>query len=470
MFSYKEQIRKYLAEHKSEVVETLKELARIPSMRGEPQEGAPYGKDCARVLEFVKSLYDSNGIKTELDTQDGYLLAYYGEGKKTLGMYAHADVVVPGDGWSLTTAFEPIEMNGCLVGRGVMDNKSAVIVSLYCVKMLKELNIPFNSNLVLFTGSNEETGMADMKAYAKKHTIPDFAFVNDTKFPFQRGDKGTINYEITSNDKFDFITDIKAGNMKNATLATITVKVKNDDAIYDYLKDKGTDRITITRTDNEIVIDAVGISKHAALPEDSVNAGYLAFGLLADCPALSEKDRNNMKFIADLQLNYYGESLGIEYDDVDFGKLTIINDVVNFADGKITLGMNIRLGGFETYEGLKKQINSETEKANWSIVYTREVADHITPLSDPGLKTCLDVYEKYTGDVGYIPDSNPGGTYGRYLPSCVEIGTEFKRPNRIVLPEGHGYVHQPDEYIGIDELIEGIELTMYMLLACDKNL
>ena len=36
------------------------------------------------------------------------------------------------------------------------------------------------------------------------------------------------------------------------------------------------------------------------------------------------------------------------------------------------------------------------------------------------------------------------------------------------LPAGHGGVHQPDECISIDGFLNAIELTMLMLLECDK--
>ena len=62
-----EKIRNYIQQHKGEIVDTLKELIRIPSVRGEAEENAPFGEECARVLEFTQRLYESNGFDTELD-------------------------------------------------------------------------------------------------------------------------------------------------------------------------------------------------------------------------------------------------------------------------------------------------------------------------------------------------------------------------------------------------------------------
>ena len=51
-----------------------------------------------------------------------------------------------------------------------------------------------------------------------------------------------------------------------------------------------------------------------------------------------------------------------------------------------------------------------------------------------------------------------------HLESCELCG---KPP--FDLPAGHGSVHQPDECISIDGLLNAIELTMLMLLECDKQ-
>ena len=36
------------------------------------------------------------------------------------------------------------------------------------------------------------------------------------------------------------------------------------------------------------------------------------------------------------------------------------------------------------------------------------------------------------------------------------------------MPAGHGGVHQPDECISVEGLLNAIELTTYMLLKCDE--
>ena len=59
--------------------------------------GAPFGRACAEVLEYVKSCWQNNGFDTELHQDGGYLLSYYGEGEKSIGLFSHADVVSASD-------------------------------------------------------------------------------------------------------------------------------------------------------------------------------------------------------------------------------------------------------------------------------------------------------------------------------------------------------------------------------------
>ena len=82
----------------------------------------------------------------------------------------------------------------------------------------------------------------------------------------------------------------------------------------------------------------------------------------------------------------------------------------------------------------------------------------------------MNTYKDFTKEYDAKSFVNAGGTYAIYLPCAAEIGTSLnggKRP--FDLPAGHGSVHQPDECISIDGLLNAIELTMLMLLECDKQ-
>lgn len=441
---YTEKIHDYVVRHKEEILKTLKDLVKIPSVRGDALPDAPFGKACAHVLEYTEKLYSENGFETELDRQDGYVLSYFGNGERTLGLFAHADVVDVSDDWVHTKPFKPIEKDGYLIGRGVLDDKSAIVISLYSAKILKELNIPFNSRLVMFTGTNEETGMADIEKYSKKHTAPDFSLICDTAFPLYRGDKSMMNFWVTLNTELKDIKDFYGGNAMNIILGKATAVVNGEN---------------ITET---------GISSHSALPEGSVNAGYLLTKRLYECEDICISDKEQMLFLMRVLEKYYGEIYGIEHCD-ECGKLTCTNGIIKMEGKKIMLGFNMRFGLSADTENIKKSIISFFEKHNCTVEFEEEKTGYITPEDNSYINACLKAYSDFTGDKAPQTHINAGGTYARKLPCAAEIGTTLKWGVPENTPPGHGGAHQSDECINIEGLLEALELTLQMLIECDKT-
>lgn len=439
------QIHRYVQDHKAEIVDILKELIKIPSVRGKAECSAPFGRECRRVLEFTKKLYDDNGFNTELDIECGYLLSYYGEGKKALGLFSHADVVPAGNDWRLGSPFEPVEKDGFLVGRGALDDKSAVVTSLFCAKMLKELNIPFNSRLVCFTGACEETGMDDIKNYIAKHRPPDFSLVCDTAFPLYRGNKGILHFTATQQKPMQSVTEFCGGTAFNIVLGEATAKI-------------GTHIFT-----------EKGISSHGALPENSLNAAYILSKKLLEDASLAEYDREQSAFIATVLENYYGEAFGIEHTDSDFGKLTVTNGIVKMNECRISLCFDMRYGASLDIEKAKEKINRFFAQNGWDVNYIRDSKPFVISEDDFYVTACMNAYKSFTGNENAKSAVNAGGTYARYLPRAAEIGTTLQWGVPHDTPRGHGGVHAPDECISIEGLLNAIELTMLMLIECDKD-
>ena len=441
---YTENIHNYVVKHRDEILKTLKELVKIPSVRGAAEPEAPFGKACADALEYTEKLYSQNDFETELNKQGGYLLSYFGNGKRTLGLFAHADVVDVSDDWVHTMPFEPIEKDGYLIGRGVLDDKSAVVISLYSAKILKELNIPFHSRLVMFTGVNEETGMADIEEYSKKHTAPDFSLICDTAFPLYRGDKSMMNFWVTLNTELKDIKNFHGGNAINIILGKASAIVNGE---------------TITET---------GISRHSALPEGSINAGYLLAKKLSEREDICVSDREQMLFLTSILEKYYGEAYGIEHCD-ECGKLTCTNGVIKTENGKILLGLNMRFGLTADTEYIKKSIVSFFEMHNCSVKFEEEKKGYVIPENNKYIQACLKAYSNFTGEKNPQVYINAGGTYARKLPCAAEIGTTLKWGIPENTPLGHGGAHQSDECINIEGFLEALELTLQMLIDCDKT-
>lgn len=442
---YEEEIHNYVQSHKDEIINMLKELVKIPSIQSESEEGAPFGRACAEVLEYVKSCWQNNGFDTELHQDGGYLLSYYGEGEKSIGLFSHADVVSVSDDWIFTKPFDISEKDGFLIGRGVSDDKGAIVISLYCAKMLKELNIPFNSRLVVFTGANEETGMRDIKNYVKENTPPDFSLVTDCAFPIYRGDKGILQFEAMSNTPFKEIEDFSGGKDINITLGKATAKINGN---------------KITET---------GVSCHGALPEGSVNAGYLLAKKLCDENLLCKEDAEQMKLIKLLLEKYYGRAFGIDGEDKVFGKLTCTNGIIRTENGRPALTFDIRYGIDTDYENIKNKISEFFGQNGWTIRIVSEKRPYIISEDNVYLRKCLKAYKEFCKTDDAPTYINAGATYAGELPFAIETGNAFYAGKPDGMLEGHGNAHQPDECINAEGFIEAAEVIVHMLLACDSE-
>ena len=437
---YKEEIHNYVQNHRNEIINMLKELVKIPSIQSKPEEGAPFGRACAEVLEYVKSCWQKNGFDTEIHQNDGYLLSYYGEGEKSIGLFSHADAVNVSDDWVFTEPFNMIEKEGFLIGRGVSDDKASIVISLYCAKMHKELDIPFNSKLVVFTGVNEETGMKDIENYVKENTPPDFALVTDCAFPIYRGDKGIFQFEAVSDTPFKEIEDFSGGKDINITLGKATAKINNNE------------------------ITEIGVSCHGALPEGSVNAGYLLAKRLCDENLLCNEDMEQMKIIRRLLKKYYGEVFGIEGEDRIFGKLTCSNSIIKTEDGRPALIFDVRYGLDMDYESIKNKISEFFRQNNWSVKIISEKRPYIISEDNVYLQRCLKAYREFCKTDFAATYINAGATYAGALPCAVETGSDLYGGNPEGMPEGHGNGHQPDECISTNGFINAMELILHMVL------
>ncbi|MBR4769874.1 MAG: M20/M25/M40 family metallo-hydrolase, partial [Clostridia bacterium] len=182
-------VRAYLAEHRDEMVRDLMRLIRVPSIRSAAEPGAPFGEACLKGLNEAIALFRENGFDARASEGNLYGVATWGEGERTVGLFGHTDVVPVGDGWDYCPPFEPAEIEGCVIGRGSVDNKAAIVISLYTMRAVRDLSLPIGGKLVAFIGAAEETGMEDIVAFVKENPMPDFSIVPDNDYPVSLGEK-----------------------------------------------------------------------------------------------------------------------------------------------------------------------------------------------------------------------------------------------------------------------------------------
>lgn len=459
-----EKIHEYIYSKREEMTEALCRLVRIPSIKSEAKEGAPYGEACRKVLAECKKLFSEHGFECELHQK--YLLAYSGNhtSKRIIATLAHADVV-PADEekWTKCKPFEPALIDGYLYGRGVHDDKAGIIIMLYAAKAIRELSLPFASQLTMFVGADEESGMDDVKAFVAEQPMPDIGLVPDSGFPVKRGETSLMQFFAVGGRELTDILALEGEGVFNRVLADVKLTLRRSEKLEAELTERLSEYLTLEKDGDTLILTAKGITKHAASPEGSVNAMLVAAKALAECDSFA--DRETMADVAALIEGGCGISERDFGGEGQFAKPTCANGIARLSEGRIELAFDTRF--------LKRVPHEElcaiaTEKmARYGFTYRHhKLFEGFLLAEDDGLVTAmLGEYKRFTGNDGK-PFVGAGGTYSRALKRSVSVGTTLggTRPD---IPDGHGGMHQPDEYMEIDAFLRAAELFCRMLVRCD---
>ena len=464
------QIDTYLAAHRDEIVQTLMGLIRIPSVKAEPKPHAPFGESCAAALEAAHRLYEREGLETK--KTDSYALASYGSGTHTLGVFAHSDVVPVNEAdWTVCVPFEPVVRDGFVYGRGSDDNKSGIVASLYAVKMLRELELSFDGKLMLYIGSNEESGMADIAEFVKNEPMPDISLVPDGGYPFSYGEKSILRLYLTRKTAFREVIDLTGGKAVNLVLDQVEAQIADNPGLWDELVRITADdaRITVDRAGDRITVTATGVAAHAAHPADGVNALDILAEVLEKCQNLCENDRAIFGRASALLADCNGASLGVPLTDPAFGALTAANGVVRTESGKLSLSFDVRFGSAATCEEVLAKLKQHTSD-DWKAENIRATDGFLLDVNGETPMKILDVYRTVSGQTDAAPFLMGGGTYARHLKNAYSVGTvawyKCKNP---VLPKGHGGAHQSDEFLCIDAFLEAIKILTATIVECGEK-
>lgn len=436
---YDQLIKDWIESHHQEILDKWMELARVPSVRGEAQENAPYGVECDRALRKAASFY-GEGFDVKVNRTYGYGYAQLGTQGKMIGMFGHSDVVPVGDGWIHTEPFEPIIKNGMLIGRGVFDNKSGVMVSWCVLNILKDLNIPLNNRIRAFIGSNEESGMGDITGYVNNEEIPALSLVPDSRFPCSLGEKGILRLWAKSKEKLQAVTQFQGGSAFNTVLDKVSVTVNGES------------------------FECEGISKHAGSPDGSLNAAYLACQKLVDT-----SDGALFARLIPVLESPFGEGLGLASEDPNFGKLTAANGMVKVEDGYLYVSEDIRYGASINPKWLEKHLAEKWDELGFEITWLLNRPGFNVDESSPVPGLMKRMFKDITGreQENY---RMAGGTYSRYLPNAFTTGTHVYRAPTVELPAGHGGAHQRDEAISIEGFMEAVFYLTKVVMEIDKIL
>ncbi len=469
----RELIAQKILAHESRIVRDICESVRIPSVKGAPLSGMPYGKGCADAIAHIMKLAEEMGL--EAVNCDNYAchVEYTpegAEGDEYAAVLCHLDVVPVGDGWD-TDPFEPVIKDGRIYARGACDNKGPGIAALHCLKVLKDMNAAGKRKIRVIFGADEESGMTDMAYYFSKYPLPKWGFSPDGSYPLYNCEKGLgrISFAAPFEGK---ITKFQAGTVVNAVpssahmeLSDITEEDFNrltaTSSIARYQKEHLSVHVKRTE-DGRAHVDVSGYPAHASTPEEGVNAVAYGIAFLAD--ALGETFLPPFfTFLKEkIGLGYYGEEMGIAAKDDISGPLTLNLGLVDCDESKMTAMIDIRYN-VETvgYQMIKTIAAAASEYGVETKTVMNDAPLYVSPES-PLIEKLSYVYESMTGEKA-VPMSMGGGTYARTLKNRgVAFGPSF--PNS---PEDSGGAHQANEYISIDALMKHAPIclqAMYELM------
>ena len=171
----KEELRTYIENHESEMIEDLKSLIRIPSEKQAAEPGKPFGAPAAEALAQGIEILEKYGFA--VTNYDNYAIAAdFNQEEKGLDILAHLDVVPAGEGWQETDPFTPRIKEGKMFGRGTADDKGPAIAAIYAMRAVKELGYPSVLSLVPTRSAEAPTSniiiRKKWKHHAPSHRMP----------------------------------------------------------------------------------------------------------------------------------------------------------------------------------------------------------------------------------------------------------------------------------------------------------
>lgn len=445
---------KLVDDYREKIIKSTQEIIRIKSVEEEAEKDMPFGKGPYDALQYVTELSKELGFKTK--DLDGYVThADFGEGKDTVGVLSHVDVVPEGTGWTYPPYGGEIH-EGKIYGRGALDDKGPTIAVMYAMKALKDSGVDLSKKVRIIFGANEETNWGSMKHYFKNEEAPTMAFTPDAEFPVIYGEKGILIFDLVAplgKNQEIRLMDLKGGSAANmvADYCEVLIEMENIDdidKIYSDFQASYSYPIHIEKYDNKVKITANGTSAHGSTPEKGENAISYLMKFLAEIFNKNEQIDEFIK-IYNERIGFYhnGEKIGAGLEDDISGKLNFNPGVIKLEDGKIILTINIRYpiksNKKEVFDGIRDNLK-DTD------IELIEGDNHKEPLyveKDNFLvEKLMKVYREETGDTKSSPITIGGGTYARAMDNAVAFGPMF--------PGQEELAHQKDECIGIEHLMK----------------
>lgn len=422
-----------MLDYKDRIIDSLQKLIAIPSVKydGLPEdqyqesEGAPFGKNIEKALEYTLSLCEELGFRTK--NCNGYVgYAEIGEGDELFAILTHLDVVPEGHDWTYPPFGGEIH-DGKLYGRGAIDDKCSAITSIYAVKALMDKGVRWNKRVRLIFGVDEEKTWKDMEYYVANEEQPTLGFTPDASFPAVYCEKEILHFDIAKHlNGTGTPWTLSGGTANNAV---------PDSCILEC---------------GSVKMETEGTAAHGSRPWEGKNAvtemmnqlqSKMDAGEKLCTPELEDCVRFYQKFFGE---TLDGSLLGIDFRDEISGGTTFNVGKVRASEKEIRFSIDIRMPLSTSTEELESIMTEKIKDYGYQIENDKKFDSVYFEKDSVLLSTLVGIYRKFTGDTTE-PILMGGGTFARAIKNIVAFGPRF--------PGREETEHRRNEYIFVDDLM-----------------
>lgn len=450
--------------YQDDILRDLAKVVAIPSVCGAAEGNLPYGKEPARALDTVLELAESYGLKTKnVDYYAGH--AEYGEGEEVVVVMNHIDVVPAGENWN-TPPFEMVEKDGVLYGRGVDDNKGPAIVSLHCLRALKDAGVIGKRRIRVVFGSGEEIGMDDMNHYFAEEPYPTYGITPDGSYGVCHCEKGILHFKIHSEKEDSIVRSFISGTVVNAVPykaeAEIACTAEQAQALRK-AAETAEGKFEITDVEGGVKILSLGTACHASTPGGGFNAAAYLIVLLKSV-FTNEELGALVSFAAEkIGTTYDGSAAGVDCSDEASGPLTFNFGIMQMENGRGRLEVDIRYPATLSSDPLIEKLRGEAQAYGLQYETDMEEKPLYLPKDSKLIRILSGAYEDCMHEPCQVY-SMGGGTYARSMNGKgVAFGAGFPGD----LPS---HAHDANECVRVESLMKHAQIcleAMYRLFTTD---
>lgn len=453
---------------KEDLIRETQAILRIKSVQEEAQPGKPFGSGIDQALKAALALAEKLGFSTI--NLDGYIgFAEYGAGEDYIGILGHLDVVPAGDGWNYPPYGAEIH-EGRIYARGAVDDKGPTIAALFGLKAIKDLGLPLSKKVRIIFGTDEETGSREISRYLQTERPPLAGFTPDGQYPIIYAEKGLTIFDLekelaTPPSGPQEIKYIQGGQRANMVPDYAEAGIQTSDnpglikIAEEFAKKSGYD-IQAEEKSGLVVVSSVGFGAHGSLPQLGKNAIMQLFAFLGSLP-LGNSDLGDFIHFMNENAGFdvYGQSFGVGLSDQVSGRLSFNVGIVQMADGKIAMTLNLRYPVTLHLEDMMGPIEERLAGTGINIANFQHHRPLFFPADHPLIKTLESVYQSQTGQEATLLAIG-GGTYAKAMPNIVAFGPIF--------PGQPDLDHQPNEFMSVEDLAANARMYAQAIYALAK--